>query len=88
MIIKNKGYAPGLALGRRIVSYVSCQWLWGFLLYEDLLLVLLDDLLELMITGGHDLCQLVLYMHAMMLQHLAFMQQQLLNKDTYTKLLS
>ena len=60
MIIQNKGYAPGLALGRWIVSYVSRRWLWGFLLYENLLLVLLDDLLELVIAGGHDLRQFVL----------------------------
>ena len=65
MIIQNKGYAPGLALGRRIVSYVSHQWLWGFLLYEDLLLVLL-------LSDGHELHQLVLYMYAMMMQHLVF----------------
>ena len=30
------------------------------------------------IVGGHYLHQLVLYMHAMMMQHLAFRQQQLL----------
>ena len=77
MIIQNKGYAPGLALGRRGVSSVSQWWLWDLLLYEDLLLVLLDHLLKLVISDGHDLCQLVLYMHAMMMQHLAFMQQLL-----------
>ena len=72
MIIQNKGYALGLALDRRGVSSVS-QWrLWDHLLHENLLLVLLDDLLELVITGGHDLRQLVLYMHAMMMQHLVF----------------
>lgn len=78
VIIKNKGYAPGFALGRRIVSYASRQWLWGFLLYEDLLLVLLDHLLILLLSGGHELHQLILYMHAMMMQHLVFWQQQLL----------
>ena len=78
VIIQNKGYAPGLALGRCGVSSVS-QWrLQDLLLHEDLLLVLLDHLLELMISDGHDLRQLVLYMHAMMMQHLAFRQQQLL----------
>ena len=78
VIIKNKGYAPRLALGRRGVSRVS-QWrLYDLLLHKNLLLVLLDDLLELVIVGGHDLRLLVLYMHAMMMQHLAFMQQQLL----------
>ena len=71
VIIQNKGYAPGLALGRRIVSYVSRWWLWGFLLYENLLLVLL-------LSGGQELHQLILYMHAMMMQHLVFWQQQLL----------
>ena len=78
VIIQNKGYAAGLALGRRGVSSVSQWWLQDLLLYEDLLLVLLDHLLELMIFDGHDLRQLVFYMHAMMMQHLAFRQQQLL----------
>ena len=78
VIIKNKGCAPGLALGRRSVSWVSRRWLRDFLPHEDLLLLFLDDLLELMIVGGHYLHQLVLYMHAMMMQHLAFRQQQLL----------
>ena len=50
------------------------------ILHENLLLILLDDLLELVIAGGHDLRQLVLYIHAMMMQHLAFMQQQQLLK--------
>ena len=77
VIIQNKGYAQGLALGRRGVSSVS-QWRLQDLLHEDLLLVLLDHLLILMIAGGHDLHQLVLYMHAMVMQHLVFMQQQLL----------
>ena len=78
MIIQNKGYESGIALGRRGVISVS-QWrLQDLLLHEDILLVLLDHLLELMISDGHDLRQLVLYMHAMMMQHLTFMQQQLL----------
>ena len=78
MIIKNKGYAPRLALGRRGVSRVS-QWrLYDLLLHKNLLLVLLDDLLELSIICGLYLHELVLYMHGMMLQHLAFRQQQLL----------
>ena len=78
MIIQNKGYAPGLALGRRGVSLVS-QWrLWDLLLHEDLLLVLFNHLLELIISDGHDLRKLIIYMHAMMMQHLAFWQQQLL----------
>ena len=72
MIIQNKGYAPGLALGRRDVSKVSHWWLQGSILYENLLLVLLDDFLKLVIADGHDLPQLILYMHAMMMQHLVF----------------
>ena len=77
MIIKNKGYASGLVLGTCGINWVG-QWrLQDFLLYENLLL-LLDDILELMIADGHDLIQLVLYMHAIMMQHLVFMQQQLL----------
>ena len=78
VIIQNKGYAPGLVLGRWIVSYVSRRWLRGFLLYKDLLLALLDHLLVLLLFGGHELHQLVLYVHAMMMQHLIFWQQQFL----------
>ena len=74
VIIQNKGYALGLALRRRGVSSVSQWWLWDLLLHEDLLLILLDHLLELVVSDGHDLRQLVLYMHAMM-QHLALRQQ-------------
>ena len=66
VIITNKGYAPGLVLGRRGVSWVSQRWLWD-LLHENLLLVLLDDLLELVLAGGLNLYQPVLYMHAMMM---------------------
>ena len=78
MIIQNKGYALELVLGRRIVSYISRRWLWGFLLYENLLLVLLNHLLVLLLSDGHELHQLVLYMHAMMMQHLVLRQQRLL----------
>ena len=78
MIIQNKGYSLGLALGRCGVSSLSQWWLRDLLLHKDLLHVLLDHLLELMISDGHDLRQLVLYMHMMMMQHLAFRQQQLL----------
>ena len=77
MIIQNKGYTPGLAFDRRIVSYVSRRWLWGFLLYENHLLVLLDHLNVLLLSGNHELHQLILYMHAMMMQHLIFWQQLL-----------
>ena len=72
VIIQSKGYAPGLALGRRGVSSVSQWWLRDLLLHENLLLVLFNHLLKLMISDGHDLRQLVLYMHAMMMQHLVF----------------
>ena len=63
VIIQNKGYAPGLALGRHGVSSVSQRWLRDLLLHEDLLLVLLDHLLELSIdndfaTEPSDLCPL------------------------------
>ena len=70
MIIQNKGYAPGLALGRRSVSKVSSWWLQGSFLDEDLLLVLFNHLLVLLLTRGHELYQLVIYMHKIMMQHL------------------
>ena len=61
------------------VSAQLSQWqLRDLLLYEDLLLVLLDHLLKLMISDGPDLRQLVLYIPTMMMQYLAFRQQQLL----------
>ena len=78
VIIKNKGYAPGLALGRRGVNNVSNCCLRGSLLYENLLLVLLNDLLVLLFVRRHELYQLVIYMHKMMMQHLIIRQQQLL----------
>ena len=65
---QNKGYAPGLALGRRGVRCVSRRWLWGFLLYEDLLLLLLNHLLVFRLSSGHELQQRILYVHAMMMQ--------------------
>ena len=68
MIIKNRGYAPGLALGRRRISRVSTKLLRGFFLHEDLLLVLLDDLVALLFIDGHKIYQLVIYMHEMMMQ--------------------
>ena len=67
MYTKNKGYAPGLALGRRGVNCVSQWQIRDLFLYENLLLVLLVDLLELVLAGGHDLHRLILYMHAMMM---------------------
>ena len=74
-IIQNKGYASGLALGRHGVSSVSQWWLRDLLLHEDLLLVLLNHLLILLLSGGHEVHQLVPYMHATMMQHLVFYQQ-------------
>ena len=62
MIIKNRGYAPGLALGRRRVSRVSTNRLLSFLLCEDLLLVLLDHLVVLWLADGHEVYQFVIYM--------------------------
>ena len=56
------GYAPGLALGRRRVSRVSTNRLLGFLLCEDLLLVLLDHLVVLRLADGHEVYQFVIYM--------------------------
>ena len=71
------GYASGLALGRRWVSKVSTKRLRGSLLHEDLL-VLLNDLLVVLFIRRHELYQLVIYMHEMMMQHLVIRQQQLL----------
>ena len=78
MLIQNKGYAPGLALGRHGVSKVGRWWLRGSFLYENLLLVLPNDLLELLFARRHELYQLVIYMHEMMMQHLVIRQHQLL----------
>ena len=60
MIIQNKGYSPGLALGRRGVSSVSQWWLWDLLLHKNLLLVLLDHLLmpALRRSRTHPTCSL------------------------------
>ena len=55
------GYAPGLALGRRWVSRVSTNRLLGFLLCEDLL-VLLDHLIILWLADGHEVYRFVIYM--------------------------
>ena len=69
VISKNMGYAPGLALGRRWVSKVSTKRLQGSLLHEDLLLALLNDLLIVLFVHRHELYQLMIYMHEMMMQH-------------------
>jgi hypothetical protein len=82
------GYAPELALGRCSVSGVSHGWLLELLWHKDLLLVLFDDLLILLIVDGHELHQVVLYMHAIMTQHLVFRQHQLLKCTTHAKLQS
>ena len=74
MIVQNKGYAPGLALDRHDVSKVSNWWLQGSLLYKNLLLVFLDDLLVLLLARRHELYQLVIYMREMMMQHLIIRQ--------------
>ena len=56
------GYAPGIALGRRWVCRVSTNRLLGFLLCEDLLLVLLDHLIILRLPDRHEVYQFVIYM--------------------------
>ena len=78
VIIQNKGYALGLALGRCGVSSVNQWWLWDLLLHEDLLLVLFNHLLILLLALGHELHQLVLYMHAMTMQPLILRQYKFL----------
>ena len=67
VIIQSKGYAPGLALGRRGVSKVSDGRLQNVLLHEDLLLILFDDFVVLLLAEGHDLQWRILYMHAAMM---------------------
>ena len=75
VIIQNKGYAPGLTLGRRGVSSVSPWWLRDLLLHEDLRLVLFNHLLVLLLALGHELHQLAFYMHAMTMQSSILRQQ-------------
>ena len=60
---KNMGYALGLALGRRWVSRVSTNRLLGFLLCEELLLVLLDHLVVLWLADGYEVYLFVIYMN-------------------------
>ena len=62
MIIKIRGYAPGLALGRCRVNKVDTNRLLGFLLCEDLLLILLDYLVILRLADRHEVYQFVIYM--------------------------
>ena len=80
MIIKNRGYVPRLALGERRVSKVSTKRPQGSLLHKDLLLVLLNDLFIILLVHGHELYQLMIYMHEMMMQHLVIWQQLLKSK--------
>ena len=40
----------------------------GFFMCEDLLLVLLDHLVVLRLTDGHEIYQLVIYMHEITMQ--------------------
>ena len=49
-------------MGRRGVSRVSTNRLLGFLLCEDLLLVLLDHLVVLWLTDGYEVYLFVIYM--------------------------
>jgi hypothetical protein len=70
MIIKNMGYAPGLALGRCKVRGVSHGRLLELLRRKDLLLVLFDDLLVVLLLRGHVLNYLVIYMHEIIMRHL------------------
>ena len=72
------GYALRLALGRWWVNKVSTKRLRGSLLHEDLLLVLLDDLFVLLFIHRHEVYQLMIYMHEMIMQHLILRQMQLL----------
>ena len=67
----------GLALGGRWVNKVSTKRLRGSLLHEDLLLVLHNHFLILLFIDGHELYQLMICMHEMMMQHLVIRQQQL-----------
>ena len=73
----------GLALGKRCVNKVSNERLRSSLLYENLLLILLNNVLVALFIRRHKLYQLVIYMHEMMMQHLVIRQQQLL-KYEYT----
>jgi hypothetical protein len=61
--LQNKGYAPGLALGRCKVRGVSHGRLLELLRHENLLLILLDDFLVVLLLRGHVLGYLVIYMH-------------------------
>ena len=66
---ENRGYAPGLALGRCVVNKVSHGQLLILLWHEDLLFVLLNYFLVFLVVEG-DILQLVIYMNAMMVQKL------------------
>ena len=59
----------GLPWAGVVSAQLSQWWLWDLFLHEDLLLVLFNHLLVLLLAHGHELHQLVLYMHAMTMQH-------------------
>jgi hypothetical protein len=71
----NKGYAPGLVLGRCKVRGVRHGWLL------KLLLVLLDDFLVVLLLYGHVLDLLVIYKHAMITRHLIMVTTVDFNKE-------
>ena len=75
VIIQNKGYAPRLALGRWGVISVSQWWLQDLLLHKNLFLILFNHLLVLLLARDHELHQLFVYMHVMMMQHSILRQQ-------------
>ena len=83
VFIQNKGYASGHALGRRCVNKVSNEWLRGSLLYENLLLVVRNNVLVVLFVRRHELYQLIIYMYEMMMQHLVMRQQLLKYEYTY-----
>jgi hypothetical protein len=57
-------------LGRRKVRGVRHGRLLELLRYEDLLLVLLDDLFVALLLRGHILNLHAIYMHAVIIRHL------------------
>ena len=78
VIIQNKGYTLGLALGKRGVSSASPWQLRDLFLHEDFLLILFNHLFVLLLALGHKLHQFAFYMHAMTMQRSILRQQQFL----------
>ena len=68
----------GLPWVGAVSAQLSQWWLHDLLLHEELLLILFNHLLVLLLARGHELHQLILYMHAMMMQHSILRQQQFL----------